>query len=121
MLPPLTTKDRAPFLKDKAFTFLYGATIHALLDNSSARIQQAGSMCDEFPIQTESNHISGFVGSWDVDELKNASSDARLWRLGLYNHHRCGLLLLGGLTKWLNRVFLASSYDTRVQTTSDDW
>jgi hypothetical protein len=124
-------------LKSKAVGFLSRATpVQYILENP---VEDATTTSlpasDEFATQTE-DRVIGFVGNMDVGELKPDTSikyasytcptDIHLWYKHPVDKDGDGRRL-GGLTKWINRVLLASSNDTRdrssmkVSEASGDW
>ena len=125
-------------LGSKAVGFLSGATpvqdIFEKSDEGATTVSESAS--DEFVAQTEDYHIIGFVGNMDVGELKPDTSVKYAsctcpTDIQLQCKHRVDKdgdgQRLGRLTKWINRVLLASSDDThdgfcmKVSESSGDW
>ena len=123
-------------LGSKAVGFLSGATpvqdIFEKSDEGATTVSESAS--DEFATQTE-DYIIGFVSNMDVGELKPDTSinyDSCTCPTNMHLRYKHFVKdgygqCLGGLTKWINRVLLASSNDNRdgscmkVSEASGDW
>ena len=109
-------------LGSKAAGFLSGATpvqdIFEKSDEVATTVSESAS--DEFATQTE-DYIIGFVSNMDVGELKPDTSinyDSCTCPTNMHLRYKHFVKdgygqCLGGLTKWINRVLLASSNDNR--------